>query len=277
MKNDTESKTIDGKSEAKSLTKVLEQSEHVKVVLENCGKELSSVNIAIKEEVSTKNQLLGIKSALEKNQVIEGKVQEATDELIAVNQSLGHEIETNYLLEKRLNKVTQEEEKARHAAFHDALTGLPNRALFENRLEHGLAQAKRHGLTLAVMFIDIDNFKKINDTYGHDVGDGVLKIIAERLMQSTREDDTVSRFGGDEFMHLMMEFGDVPDVISIAEKITHAIQAPCRLSIGELNIKLSIGISIFPKDGMTGLDLIKSADKAMYEAKRNKSGYALAG
>lgn len=258
------------------MTNLLGQSKQVKVLVDESAEELSSVNTVLKKEAKSKNQLSGIEDALEMSEAIEGKVQDAADKLAVVNQDLQVEVEVRQQLEQQLQQVTQDEEEARHASFHDPLTGLPNRALFDNRLEHGLAQAKRHGWTLAVMFMDLDGFKQINDVHGHDAGDAVLKIIAERLKQSTREDDTVSRHGGDEFMYLLMEIRDVQDIIQIAEKILYAIQLPCQLDVGEISIKTSIGISIYPKNGDTALELVNSADKAMYEAKRTKSGYAFA-
>ncbi|CAA9891563.1 Diguanylate cyclase (Modular protein) [Candidatus Methylobacter favarea] len=276
MKNNPGSTTTGRILPVTSMTRLLGQSEHVKDLVEECAEELSSVNTVLKEEAAGHNQQSGIDYALEKSEAIEGKVQEAADKLTVVNQALQVEVEVRHMLDQRLTMVTQEEAVARHAAFHDPLTGLPNRALFDNRVEHGLAQAKRYGWTLAVMFMDLDDFKQINDVYGHDVGDAVLKTVAERLKHNTREADTVSRHGGDEFLCLMMKFGDVRDINFIAEKIANAIQVPCQLSTGELIIKPSIGISIFPKDGITGFDLVKSADQAMYEAKRNKSGYAFA-
>jgi diguanylate cyclase (GGDEF)-like protein len=154
------------------------------------------------------------------------KVLEAADKLSVVNQALEVEVAARHVLEERLTALTQEEEAARHAAFHDALTGLPNRALFDNRLAHALAQARRRGWSLAVMFMDLDEFKQINDVHGHDVGDAVLKTVAERLKATTREDDTVCRHGGDEFLYLLVAFGEVDDVILVADKIARAIAAP---------------------------------------------------
>lgn len=276
MKNAPGSSIRDEVPLAKSLTRLLGQSEHVKDLVVECAEELSQVNTVLKEEVAAQDQPTGVEAALEKSEVIEGKVQTAADKLAVVNLALEAEVKKRRVLEQRLLAVTQDEALARHAAFHDALTGLPNRALFDNRLEHGLAQAKRHGWTLAVMFMDLDNFKMINDQHGHDVGDAVLKVIAERLRQSTREDDTVSRHGGDEFLYLLMEVGGSDDVMAVAEKIVNSVQAPCLVSIGQLIVKPSIGISIFPKNGMTGLDLIKNADRAMYEAKQSGAGYAFA-
>lgn len=265
---------------ARSLTKVLGQSEHIKDLVAECAEELSSVNVALKQELAHRDPQPGVEHALEKSEAVENKVQVASDELSVVNLALEYEVRERHLLEHQLAAVTEQEESARHAAFHDGLTGLPNRVMFNDRLEHGLAQAKRHGWTLAVMFVDLDDFKNINDSYGHDAGDSVLQTIAERLKDNTRDDDTVSRHGGDEFLYLLMEVRNEKDITSIAEKILKSIQAPCDVNVRDLAIKpsinASIGISIFPKDGATAAALVKSADTAMYRAKREKSGFAFA-
>jgi diguanylate cyclase len=280
MTTDPNAELSKGTIPAESLTKVLGQSEHVKDLVDECAEELSSVNVALKQELVDRNPLPGVENALEKNEAVENKVQEASEELSVVNRGLEDEVTERHMLEHQLAVVTEEEEAARHGAFHDPLTGLPNRALFYDRLEHGLAQAKRHGRALAVMFLDLDDFKDINDSYGHDLGDGVLQTIAGRLKGSIRGDDTISRYGGDEFLYLLMEVLEEQDIILIAEKIIAAIQAPCYVSVGDLSINLSInasiGISIFPKDGTTADTLVKSADKAMYRAKRDKSRYSFA-
>jgi diguanylate cyclase (GGDEF)-like protein len=157
---------------------------------------------------------------------------------------------------------------------------MPNRALFNDRLERGFAQAKRHGWILALMFVDLDDFKKINDRYGHDIGDSVLQTIARRLQDNTRGEDTVSRHGGDEFLYLAMDIQKEANISLIAEKIMEEIQAPLNVNVRDLNTSLSItasiGISIFPKHGTDADMLVKSADKAMYRAKQNKSGYSFA-
>jgi diguanylate cyclase (GGDEF)-like protein len=264
----------------KSLTKVLDQSEHVKDLVEECAEELSSINTVLKQEFVDRDPLPEVENALEKSETVESKVQEAAEELSVVNLALEDEVRERQMLEHQLAAVREQEEAARHAAFHDPLTGLPNRVLFNDRLEHGLTQAKRHGWILAVMFVDLDDFKSINDSYGHDVGDSVLQTISQRLKENTRADDTVSRHGGDEFLYLLMEIRDERDIMLIAEKIITAIQEPCDIRIRDLvispSISPSIGISIFPKDGTTADALIKSSDKAMYRAKRTRSGYAFA-
>ena len=131
------------------------------------------------------------------------------------------------------------------------------------------------------MFMDLDNFKMINDSYGHDVGDLVLQMIAGRLKETTREDDTVCRHGGDEFLYIMMKIESEHDVAIVAEKIIKAVQVPCDIRVRDIDISLiinpSIGISIYPKDGTTSDALLDVADKAMYRAKQNKYGYSFAG
>lgn len=265
---------------AKSLTKVLDKSERVKALMTESAQDLSSVNTILNKELAGKAVLPQLEEALEKNEGVENKVQEATEELSVVNQALEHEVQERQLLEHQLAAAIEQEEAARHSSFHDPLTGLPNRVLFNDRLEHGVEQAKRHGRTLAVMFVDLDDFKKINDNYGHAAGDALLQLIAARLKENTRSDDTVSRHGGDEFLYLLMEIGDEADIGLLATKIINAIQEPSHLLVQgkafSITIKASIGISIFPKNGDTGEKLIQSADKAMYQAKRAKSGYVFA-
>lgn len=265
---------------ANSLTRVLDKSERIKDAVEECAEELSSVNSILKEEISKLPSQAGAKNALQKSETVESKVQDCAQDLTTVNQALVEEVRERQVLEHELIAAKQQEEAARHAAFHDALTSLPNRVLFNDRLEHGLAQAKRHGWTLAVMFIDLDDFKNINDTYGHSVGDKVLQTIASRLKNMTREDDTVSRHGGDEFLYLLLEINNEEDATMIAKKIIRTLNEPCEVVANSVaispSIRPSIGISLFPQDGTTADVLVRNADKAMYRAKRNRTGYSLA-
>jgi len=280
MKTDPKAELTKSTIPSKSLTKVLGQSKHVKNMMKESAEDLSSVNAVLNQELADQNPQPELEDALEKNEAIESKVQEATEKLSVVNQALEHEVQERHVLEHKLAVSLEQEGAARHAAFHDPLTGLPNRVLFNDRLEHGLEQAKRHARTLAVMFVDLDEFKAINDSHGHDIGDGVLKMIADRLKENARGDDTVSRHGGDEFLYLLMEIGDAADITLLVQKIIQAVQVPCDVSAGErvvnLAIKASVGIALFPKDGTTAEMLIQNADKAMYQAKRDKSGYAFA-
>jgi diguanylate cyclase (GGDEF)-like protein len=260
----------------KSLTAVLGDAELVQELVQQSARELISVNVGLAKELEQVADPSGVRRALEKSQAVESKVQVAADKLAVVNMALEAEVGARHALEAQLLTVTQDDEAARHASFHDPLTGLPNRALFENRLEHGLAQAKRHGRTLAVMFLDLDDFKKINDFHGHAVGDAVLQTIADRMKEKTRVDDTLCRLAGDEFLYLMTEIESDQDVIVIAEKIAGAICRPCQLSVGQVVVNPSIGISLFPKNGTTVEALIDNADKAMYKAKQSKSVYVFA-
>lgn len=130
------------------------------------------------------------------------------------------------------------------------------------------------------MFIDLDDFKAINDTHGHAAGDSVLKAVASRLMECVRDDDTISRHGGDEFLYLLSEVKDEQDLATVAEKILLSIQSPCSFPLDNITIDTtvyaSLGIAIFPKDGATVDALINSADKAMYRAKKSKCRYSFA-
>jgi diguanylate cyclase len=280
MKTDPNAEFQKGSEPAKSLNKVLLRGEHVKELVEEFAEELLSVNKALKQEIANRDPLPGVKSALKKSEAVAKKVKETTQELTDVILALKGEVRDRDMLDHQFAAAIEQEEAARHAAFHDALTGLPNRALFNDRLEHGFAQAKRHGWTLAVMFMDLDDFKIINDSHGHDAGDSVLQAIAQRLKDNTRGGDTVSRVGGDEFLFLLTEIQDEKNIALIAEKIIKAIQAPCNVSVRDIDIspciKASIGISIFPKDGTAVKTLVESADKAMYRAKQSKSGYSFA-
>ncbi len=280
MKIDSNAELAKGAAPAKSLTKALGQNEHVEDLVGECAAELSSINVVLKQELADQEPRPEIDNALEKSAAVENKVQEAAEKLSVVNEALHSEVAERHQLEHQLAAVTEQEESARHSAFHDALTGLPNRKLAADRLEHGLEQAKRHGRTLAVMFMDLNEFKIINDTHGHDAGDSVLRKVAERLRENTRGDDTVSRLGGDEFLYLMMETQSEQDIRSIAEKIGNAIRVPFDVDapggIISLCINASIGIAVFPQDGADADMLVSNADKAMYRAKRDKAGYSFA-
>ena len=153
-------------------------------------------------------------------------------------------------------------------AYHDTLTGLPNRRRLMDRIEHALARAKRYERRVALLFLDLDNFKEINDALGHDVGDEALIATAQRIARCVRQDDTISRLGGDEFVVLLSEIDDVGAAKSVAEKILAELAIPLNLAGQSLTFSSSIGISLYPDDGMDPQLLISHADNAMYEAKR---------
>jgi diguanylate cyclase len=264
----------------KVLTQVLGQNEHVHELIDQSAEELSSANIDIKHALVDSDPLPEVESALDKNEAVIGQLHDASEKLTAVNQALQMEIRDRIMVHHQLAAAVEQEEAHRSAALHDRLTALPNRALFEDRLEHGIAQAKRHRWILAVMFVDLDEFKSINDTYGHQAGDAVLQTVAMRLKHNTRNDDTISRFGGDEFLCVLTQLHEQNEIAMIAAKILKAIRAPCDVRVDDvivnLGIEASIGISVFPKDGASAAALIKRADEAMYVAKENKSGFAFA-
>ena len=158
------------------------------------------------------------------------------------------------------------------AGQHDALTGTPNRALMLDRLEHAVAVAKRNESRVAVLFVDLDNFKQINDTLSHTAGDEVLRATARRLEAAVRGSDTVSRHGGDEFLVLLAEISEPSAAALIANKILSALSTPVRAGTELVFISASIGIAIYPDDGEDASTLIHSADTAMYRSKRNARG-----
>ena len=161
----------------------------------------------------------------------------------------------------------QAEERIRHLAHYDELTGLANRSMFSQRLSHALAQARRNGMQLAVLFIDLDRFKNINDTLGHEAGDSVLKEVAERLHGCLRESDTVGRLGGDEFVVLLEEMPQSMHCAEVAQKILAAVARPFAFDTQEFHLTASIGISTYPADSEDVQSLLKNADVAMYRAK----------
>jgi diguanylate cyclase (GGDEF)-like protein/PAS domain S-box-containing protein len=186
---------------------------------------------------------------------------------------------SSFFMEGTLIDITDRktaEEQVAYQAYHDALTGLPNRMLFRDRLNQALAHTQRHSLGLAVLFLDLDHFKLINDTLGHSVGDWLLKEVAQRLKQAIREGDTVARLGGDEFTILLPEFSRSEDAAHVAQKILDIISAPLRWDNHDVYITTSIGISISPSDGSDSETLIKCADNAMYRAKElGRNNYQL--
>lgn len=281
VKTDPTTRLPTGAEPPPSLTRLLDQNEHVKELVEEAASELSSVNTALKQELAEGNPSPAVEATLEKSEVVEEKVQDASEKLAEVNRALEGEVRDRRMVDHQLAAAREREKATRHSAFHDPLTGLANRALFNDRLEHGLMQAGRHDRTLAVMFIDLDGFKAINDTHGHEAGDSVLTTIADRLKATTRGDDTVSRHGGDEFLYMLAEVSaEHNNIAKIAEKLVLAIQEPCSISTRDLNIavsvKGSIGISIFPKDGISAKALVEAADRAMYRAKQARAGYSFA-
>jgi diguanylate cyclase (GGDEF)-like protein/PAS domain S-box-containing protein len=167
-----------------------------------------------------------------------------------------------------ITEAKQAAESIRHQAYHDPMTGLPNRSLFMERLQQAIARAHRNKKVMAVLFIDLDHFKEINDQFGHKIGDDLLKIAAARLSACVRESDTVARLGGDEFTAILNDIHGKNDAARVAHKMLEEMSRPFPIEKHELRISASIGVAIYPADGDCVATLVKAADKAMYEAKR---------
>jgi len=159
-------------------------------------------------------------------------------------------------------------------ATHDELTKLPNRRLFQQRLEHALARAHRHNSLLGVLYLDLDDFKLVNDTRGHDKGDMLLGALAGRLLGCVRENDTVARLGGDEFTMILEDAYQLEDIVTAVKRIIESISKPFPLGKNESSVTISVGIGVYPDDGDTAQELLKKSDMAMYKAKRQgKNNY----
>ena len=159
------------------------------------------------------------------------------------------------------------EERIRHMALHDPLTGLPNRGLFQERMQQALASADRHGDIVGVVYADLDDFKPVNDTLGHAMGDEVLKIVSARLKSCMRESDTVARVGGDEFVALFPRLGCADDLANIAASIAGCIDVPIQLNGHQITVTASVGLAVYDEGEATD-ELINRADHAMYRAKQ---------
>jgi diguanylate cyclase (GGDEF)-like protein len=189
---------------------------------------------------------------------LEQQVVERTRELANTVKQLQVEIEEREKIAAELDFL----------ANHDALTGLPSLRLCKDRLDQSLAEARRNRQTSAVMFVDLDGFKEINDQHGHDLGDLVLKMTADRIKSEIRETDTVARIGGDEFVIILSSLPETAIAERIATSVIAQIARPLKIKDIEVEITASIGISLYPEHGTTAEKLIRSADKAMYQVKR---------
>jgi diguanylate cyclase (GGDEF)-like protein/PAS domain S-box-containing protein len=207
------------------------------------------------EDVTERHQ--AEEALLRAREELEQRVVERTAELASANTQLQGEV----------FERMQAEQRIWHVAHHDSLTGLPNRTLLHDRLQQAVAQAQRGRHRVAVLFLDLDRFKSVNDTLGHAIGDELLKHVADRLRSAVRAVDTVSRLGGDEFVIVLHEMSSPDDVVQVAEKILGALAPPVIIEGHSLRATPSIGISMFPDDGDEVITLMKSADTAMYQAK----------
>ena len=274
-----------------ALELALEQSHDVRDKVEECADELASKNESVKQQIAHGTTSLPAHELLNESRAVEAKVQECADDLHQVTETLAQGVEDLKKVEHALARSRQalaetesslvaakeNECRSRLRALHDDATGLPNRSLFNDRLSHAISLAERQQWTLAVMFLDLDRFKSINDKYGHAAGDVVLKEVAHRLLQHARDEDTVCRNGGDEFLYLLVNPQGAENVERIANQILANIGVPIRIDALNLVVSPSIGIAMFPDHATTGAELIACADAAMYRAKRQMRGCAFAG
>jgi diguanylate cyclase (GGDEF)-like protein len=264
------------------LFRALDKSAQVHAKVKQAATALSAINAVLKDEIADGMPLAKIELALIQSEKVVSQVQQAAAELIDVNDALAKEIDERQQLEDRLTNSDRalsesrlREKSSSHNALHDQVTGLPNLQLFKDRLRNGLAQAKRHNWRLAVMFIDLDGFKSVNDTHGHETGDRVLQEVAKRLRANVRSGDTVSRRSGDEFLFLMLEVKDESGVEALAAKIVSNIAEVCEIDGEVFTVKASIGVALYPEDGCSTRELLKHADAAMYAAKQQQKGPVL--
>ncbi|MEI7950949.1 MAG: EAL domain-containing protein [Gammaproteobacteria bacterium] len=188
----------------------------------------------------------------------------------------GRDYSGTYVVARDITERLAAQRLIHYQAYHDLLTGLPNRALFMDRLGNAISNARRTQQKLVVMFLDLDRFKLVNDTLGHDIGDDLLKKVATRLKHCLRESDTLARLGGDEFIVLLPHIDQMTTAHKVAEKIVDAVKEPILVGNHEIYVTTSIGIAMYPQDGRNVEDLIKNADTAMYHTKASgKDGFRI--
>lgn len=249
------------------IDRLLKVSNEV-VEIGNNSKFASRVTLSGKDELSDLSQSVNnLLQIIETSQnELENRVRVRTEELENINRNLRDEI---FKREKAEEQLRDGEKILDHMVHHDALTGLPNKALFNELLNRALADAKRTKRQLAVLFLDLDRFKKINDVLGHQAGDEYLQILANLFEQNLRGTDAVSRLGGDEFLFYISNFEHVADIEKVAQKILDIVALPQKIHNQQLQLSGSIGIAIFPSDGLFLEELISNADVAMYKAKES--------
>ena len=209
-------------------------------------------------EGALREQDNAISAKSELSAVIELQLREANERLVVAT------VRAQTMAEDAENAAAQ----MSHMANHDFLTGLPNRTMLLDRLAQAMARAHRNGKQAALLYLDVDHFKHINDSLGHAVGDQLLQMAARRLLDHVRQSDTVCRQGGDEFVVLLTDIEAAGDAAVLAEKLIRALAEPCTIGEHRLHVTLSIGISLYPRDGKDVETMVRNADTAMYHAKR---------
>jgi diguanylate cyclase (GGDEF)-like protein len=274
---------------------VLNQSAQIEAKVEACAEEISSISAVLRRKLSPRLDSREAEQALSQSEHVRHTIEQCAEELHSLNAAVAQEIKErrkseralagmqvrligtqNDLMEIRseLMRVNDEREKARYFAFHDSLTGLANPNLFNDRLEHALAYAKRYARPLVVMCIDIDRFKSINESHSRYIGDKVLQSIAQRLLSSMRATDTLGRQEDDQFFVLLEELASRDSIEPIVRKLMRMLAQPFEIEGATIAITASIGIAVYPDDGETAEALINNADAAMYEARESASRYA---
>ncbi len=274
-----------------ALNAALEKSHDVREKVEACAEDLGAANDSVKKSIEQGATTLPAREALRKGERVEAKVQECADDLSEVTDTLAQGIADLEQVEIALTRsraalaetetalatAQADERQATLRAMHDAATGLPNRGLFDDRLAHGIALAERNRWTLAVMFVDLDRFKLINDEHGHATGDRVLKEVADRLQRFAREEDTVCRNGGDEFLVLLMNPKGRANARRVATALQQEIARPMNIDGVERIVGASVGVALYPSDCTAVDQLVELADTAMYRAKKGGAGCVLYG
>lgn len=177
------------------------------------------------------------------------------------------------LITRDISEHKMVEETLIQMAYYDSLTGLPNRRLFHDRYFQSLLAAKRYQRKMALLYLDLDDFKLINDHYGHAVGDDLLKMVSARMSHCVRDPDTVCRLGGDEFVILLQQFEHTKDIEKVAQRVLEAINSRFVIQNYEISITCSMGAAYYPRDGIEGDELLEMADAAMYQAKKSGKNY----
>lgn len=212
-----------------------------------------------------------LQAALAQVKRLERALESSRQEAIAAKQQRALLVQANARLSELAVRREHEVATARHSAFHDQLTGLPNRALLLDRLDQAIVRAKRQQKQLAVLLLDLDGFKDVNDRLGHVAGDKLLQRVAERLVSCIRGSDTACRYGGDEFVVLLPEVDDQIRALVVAGEIHARLARPYLVDDHTIAVTASIGVAVYPRDGVSQNELIKQADVAMYLAKPVKS------